>query len=252
MTMKPGAGTAIAVIPARYASSRFPGKPLVAILGKPMVQHVYERCVESAAFARVIVASDDARILEAVVQFGGEGVHTSANCRSGTDRVAQAARALKLEPDAVVVNVQGDEPALHPHALAALVAAFEEPAVEMATLVRALKNEERANPNVVKAVLDERGNALYFSRADVPYPRQAATTTPRWAHVGIYGYRWRTLELLSGLAPTVLEEAESLEQLRALGNGIAIRCCVTPFSSAAVDTPGDVAGAEAALRATRT
>jgi|CXWL01.1.fsa_nt_gi 3-deoxy-manno-octulosonate cytidylyltransferase (CMP-KDO synthetase) len=248
MTTKSGSGTAIAVIPARYASSRFPGKPLAKILGKPMVQHVHERCVESGAFSRVIVATDDARILEVVSEFGGEGIFTSSQCRSGTDRVAEAARGLKLNADAVVVNVQGDEPALHPSALLQLVKAFDEPSVQMATLVRRLATGEGANPNVVKAVLDERSNALYFSRADVPYPRTSDSPLLRWAHVGIYGYRMGTLERLTRLPVTLLEEAESLEQLRALGNGIAIRCCVTARGSTAVDTPDDVPAAEAALR----
>lgn len=240
---------ALAVIPARFGASRFPGKPLTPILGKPMVQHVYERCIESGVFTRVLIATDDERIRDAVKGFGGDVALTSPECASGTDRVAEAVLGLKLSADAVVVNVQGDEPALHPRALAELVKAFNDDSVHMATLVRQLKDEERANPNVVKAVLDERGNALYFSRADVPFPRGEGSGAPRWAHIGIYGYRWHTLEKLTALKPTALEQAENLEQLRALGHGIPIRCCVTAFNSTAVDTPSDVAAAEAALRA---
>ena len=192
--MKKGtaSGRAIAVIPARFASTRFPGKPLTPLLGKPMVQHVYQRCVESGVFARVLVATDDERIAKAVKNFGGRAVMTSPNCHSGTDRVHQALAELELDAKSVVVNVQGDEPALHPAALAALVDAFKESTVKMATLVRALHSEERSNPNVVKAVLDEQSNALYFSRADLPYLRASESALLGWAHVGIYGYRWAT------------------------------------------------------------
>lgn len=237
----------IAVIPSRYASTRFPGKPLALIRGKPMVQHVVERCLEARSFDRVLVATDDARIAEAVRGFGGEVAMTSPACASGTDRVAEVARTLGLEGESVVVNVQGDEPALHPQALWALGQAFEDPSVQMATLVRALRDEERSNPTVVKAVLDEAGRALYFSRADLPFQRDPGATIERWAHVGIYGYRAATLARLATLAPTALEQTESLEQLRALGHGIAITCVKTKHGSAAVDRPEDVANAEAAL-----
>jgi 3-deoxy-manno-octulosonate cytidylyltransferase (CMP-KDO synthetase) len=237
-----------AIIPARYAAQRFPGKPLVRIAGKPMVQHVYERCVEARCFSRILVATDDARVVDAVKAFGGEAVLTSPACASGTDRVAEAARALKLAPEAVVVNVQGDEPAVHPESLAILTRLFESDAVAMATLVRPLEESERANPNVVKVVRDEAGNALYFSRADIPFQRDAgARPPPRWAHVGLYGFRAHVLERLASLPPTALEQAEALEQLRALGHGIAIACAVTTHSTQAVDTPADVPLAEAAL-----
>lgn len=238
----------IAVIPARYAAQRFPGKPLAPIAGKPMVQHVYERCGEARCFSRVLVATDDARIVDAVQGFGGEAVLTSPACASGTDRVAEVARGLSLSPEAVVVNVQGDEPAVHPESLALLARAFEADAVEMATLVRPLEDAERPNPNVVKVVRDEADFALYFSRADLPFQRDAGTPgVKRWAHLGLYGYRAHVLETLSTLQPTFLERAESLEQLRALGNGVRILCVETRHATQAVDTPGDVALAEAAL-----
>lgn len=238
----------IAVIPARHAAQRFPGKPLARIAGKPMVQHVYERCGEARCFSRVLVATDDARIVDAVKAFGGEAVLTSPACASGTDRVAEVARGLKLAPEAVVVNVQGDEPAVHPESLAILARVFESDAVMMATLVRPLDESERANPNVVKVVRDESGNALYFSRADIPFQRDAGSASPpRWAHLGLYGFRAHVLERLSTLPPTALEKTESLEQLRALGNGIAIACAVTTHTTQAVDTPADVPLAEAAL-----
>ena len=146
-----------------------------------------------------------------------------------------------------MVNVQGDEPLVHPEALRALAAAFDDPAVEMATLVRPLRDEERSNPNVVKAVLDLASDALYFTRADVPFSRDGAAVR-RWAHQGLYGYRRTTLLRLAALAPTPLERAESLEQLRALENGIRIRCVLTPHASIGIDTPQDLERAEALLR----
>lgn len=239
--------TVTAVIPARFASSRFPGKPLVLISGKPMIEHVVERCHESKSFERVIVATDDEGIAAAVRAFRGEVMMTSPTCASGTDRVAEVAQTLKLDASAVVVNVQGDEPALHPQALWALARVFSNGAVSMATLVRPLRDEERSNPNVVKAVLDEQGRALYFSRADLPFQRDAGPSIPRLGHVGIYGYRVDTLLKLATLKPTALEQTESLEQLRALGHGIAIHCVLTNHGSAAVDRPEDVPLAEAAL-----
>jgi len=154
----------------------------------------------------------------------------------------------KPSDDEVVINVQGDEPAVHPRALATLASAFDDATVEMATLVRALKEEERSNPNVVKAVLDEAGNALYFSRADLPFQRDAGSSSiQRYAHLGLYGYRASVLRRLAALPPTALEKMESLEQLRALGHGVRIACRVTPFESQAVDLPEDVPLAEAAL-----
>ncbi len=256
----------VAVIPSRYASSRFPGKPLAMLAGKPMVQHVWERCVESGAFSRVGVATDDERIAGAVRAFGGEVWMTSPACATGTDRVAEVARALG-EPDSqasrgacvgsrlgadVLVNVQGDEPLIAPEALRALVRAFDDPSVEMATLVRPLASEELENPNVVKAVLALSGDALYFSRAPVPFerdPRPGASERPkRWAHLGLYGYRRDTLLRLAALPPSPLEEVEKLEQLRALENGIRIRCGMTQWRSVGVDVPGDLLKAEEALR----
>jgi 3-deoxy-manno-octulosonate cytidylyltransferase (CMP-KDO synthetase) len=237
----------IAVIPARYAAQRFPGKPLTLLLGKPMVQHVVERCLEATCFSRIIVATDDERIATAVRAFGAEVMMTSPACASGTDRVADVARALDLADQAVVVNVQGDEPAMHPQSLAILARTFEAPKVMMGTLVRPLHESERTNPNVVKVVLDERHDALYFSRADIPFQR-GSVAPQRWAHVGIYGYRWTVLDQLADLPPTELEKSESLEQLRALGHGLAIACRVTPHAGHAVDTPEDVALAEADLQ----
>jgi 3-deoxy-manno-octulosonate cytidylyltransferase (CMP-KDO synthetase) len=243
----------VAVIPSRYASSRFPGKPLAFLAGKPMVQHVWERCVSSGAFSRVGVATDDARIADVVRGFGGEVWMTSAACATGTDRVAEVARALGAAEADVLVNVQGDEPLIAPEALRALVGAFEDLEVEMATLVRPLAPEELDNPNVVKAVLGVSGDALYFSRAPIPFERDlrpdaASQPPPRWAHLGLYGYRRHTLLRLAALPPSPLEEVEKLEQLRALENGIRIRCRATRWRSVGVDVPADLLRAEEALR----
>jgi 3-deoxy-manno-octulosonate cytidylyltransferase (CMP-KDO synthetase) len=235
----------VAVIPARWAATRFPGKPLANLAGRPLVVHVLEACQRSGAFAEVLVATDDERIATAVSAAGGLVERTRPDHPSGTDRVAEVAARLPPTVE-VVVNVQGDEPLLHPESLRALAAAFDDPAVEMATLVRPLRDEERASPNVVKAVLDLRSDALYFTRADVPFQRDAAPVQ-RWAHQGLYGYRRSTLLRLATLPPTPLERAESLEQLRALENGIRIRCVPTSHASIGVDTPEDLERAEALL-----
>jgi 3-deoxy-manno-octulosonate cytidylyltransferase (CMP-KDO synthetase) len=235
----------VAIIPARWGSTRFPGKPLVRLAGRPLVVHVLEACRRSGAFSEVRVATDDERIAAAVSEAGGLVDRTRSDHPSGTDRVAEV--AARLPPAvAVVVNVQGDEPLVHPEALRALAAAFDDPAVEMATLIRPLEDGERGNPNVVKVVVDLRSDALYFTRADVPFSRDGAPAT-RWAHQGMYGYRRPTILHLASLAPTPLERAESLEQLRALENGIPIRCVPTTHASIGVDLPDDLARAEALL-----
>ena len=235
----------LAVIPARWASTRFPGKPLALLAGRPLILHVLEACRASGAFSDVCVATDDERIADTVSDAGGKVARTRADHLSGTDRVAEV--AARLPPGVeVVVNVQGDEPLVHPEALRALADAFGDPSVEMATLVRPLRPDELGNANVVKAVLDLRSDALYFSRADVPFARDGAAAE-RWAHQGLYGYRRGTLLRLATLAPTPLERTESLEQLRALEHGIRIRCVQTVHASLGVDTPEDLARAEALL-----
>jgi 3-deoxy-manno-octulosonate cytidylyltransferase (CMP-KDO synthetase) len=239
----------VAVIPSRHASTRFPGKPLALIAGRPMVEHVWRRCQESGAFDEVLVATDDTRIQETVARFGGTAVMTSPTCATGTDRVAEVARA---RPGVDVwVNVQGDEPLLDPQALKVLAGLFTDPTVQMGTLVRPLEALEVPNPNVVKAVLAVNGDALYFSRAALPFIREAGHegSVRRWAHIGLYGYRHETLLQLASLMPTPLEEAEKLEQLRALEHGLRIRCGQVHWSTVAVDVPEDVARVEAVLRA---
>jgi 3-deoxy-manno-octulosonate cytidylyltransferase (CMP-KDO synthetase) len=248
VSLGPTAGEPVmAVIPARYGSTRFPGKPLAPLGGRPMIQHVWERCQRSGAFARVVVATDDERIALAVRGFGGEAVLTSPECPSGSDRVAEVARDAPGFD--LFVNVQGDEPLLSPVALRELVAVLADPAVGVATLVRPLREEERANPNVVKALLASSGDALYFSRADLPYCRDPNARPKRYAHLGLYGFRRATLLRLAALPPSPLEQAEKLEQLRALEAGIAIRCALTDYVSVGVDTPLDLAQAEARLGA---
>jgi 3-deoxy-manno-octulosonate cytidylyltransferase (CMP-KDO synthetase) len=227
----------LAVIPARYGSSRFPGKPLALLLGKPMIQHVFLRCTEAQVFDRIVIATDDQRIADAARAFGAETVMTSPDCASGTDRVAEVAGSSDAQ---VVINVQGDEPALPPASLRALV---EPPFDELATLVRPLKDDERPSRNVVKAVLDETGHALTFTRA-------ADAKTP-WAHVGLYGYRRETLLKLAALPVSPNERRESLEQLRALDAGLRIHCRTIAAATQAVDVPEDLPKAEAALAALR-
>lgn len=239
---------AVAVIPARYGSTRFPGKPLALIAGKPMVEHVWRSCQESQAFLDVLVATDDERIRQTVERFGGRVVMTSPDCATGTDRVAEVARG-RPEVD-VWINVQGDEPLLDPKALQLLAGLFSDPQVQMGTLVRPMEAAEVPNPNVVKAVLAVNGDALYFSRAALPFIREAGHegSVRRWAHIGLYGYQRDTLLRLATLRPTPLEEAEKLEQLRALEHGIRIRCGHVHWNTVAVDVPEDVARVEAVMR----
>ncbi|QRN95770.1 3-deoxy-manno-octulosonate cytidylyltransferase [Archangium violaceum] len=235
----------LAVIPARYASTRFPGKPLALIAGRPMIEHVWRRCQEARVFDEVVVATDDPRIQEAVARFGGTAVMTSPDCATGTDRVAEVARA-RPEVD-VWVNVQGDEPLVDPDSLRVLAGLFADPQVGMGTLVRPLDAIEAESPHVVKAVLALNGDALYFSRSTIPFLREPGVVE-RWAHLGLYGYRRETLLRLAGLSATPLEQAEKLEQLRALEHGIRIRCGKVAGRTVAVDVPEDVARVEAVMR----
>jgi 3-deoxy-manno-octulosonate cytidylyltransferase (CMP-KDO synthetase) len=229
----------VAVIPARFASTRFPGKPLADLDGRPMIEHVYRRVAASRALTRAIVATDDQRIAAAVKQFGGDVILTSPDHASGTDRLAEVASSLGCD---IVVNVQGDEPLIDPRAVDELVAPFADPAIVMTTLCRRMADaSELANPNIVKVVLDQGGFALYFSRSPIPHVRDAGTTrAPLLRHVGVYAYRRTTLLTLAGLEPTPLERAESLEQLRALEHGIRIKAIETSYESIGVDTPADL------------
>ncbi len=242
----------VAIIPARFGSTRLPGKPLSDINGKPMIQHVYERVRHARGLERVLVATDDERIATAVRGFGGEAVMTSPHHQTGSDRLAEAVRATDAE---IVVNVQGDEPMLDPRAIeAALLPLLRDPQLQMSTLSLPLTSaEEMLSPSVVKVVADARGDALYFSRSPIPFVRLSGSTDPRAAaeqavarglcrkHVGLYVYRREALLRFAALPPSPLEQAEGLEQLRALGHGIRIRVVAAEGEAGvAVDTQEDL------------
>lgn len=237
----------LGIIPARYGSTRFPGKPLVDIAGKPMIQRVYER--SARALEEVWVATDDARIEEAVKAFGGRVVMTSKDCKSGTDRCREAAEKIEASRNRsfeVVINIQGDEPLLHPEMLEKLKRAFDDGATEIATLAnRVTRLEEIFNPNESKVVFDRGGNALYFSRSPVPHVMDAEEKDwlvrhTFYKHVGVYAYRMEVLRKITELDSSPLEAAERLEQNRWLENGYKIRVEITDHESVPVDTPEDL------------
>jgi len=230
------------VIPARFGSSRFPGKPLALLAGKPLIQHVYERVRTAPQVQQVLVATDDQRIADAVTGFGGRVILTQEPYRTGTDRVAGVARHV---PGDVFVNLQGDEIALHAGLFSDLIVPFLHSGVGMGTLKRRVTGaEEIANPGVVKVVTDHRGDALYFSRAPIPHVRDGEPVPGEsglhYVHLGIYIYTRETLMQLADLPTGVLEEAEKLEQLRALERGIRIRVWETQHPSLRIDTPQDL------------
>jgi 3-deoxy-manno-octulosonate cytidylyltransferase (CMP-KDO synthetase) len=229
----------LAIIPARYQSTRLPGKALVDIGGRPMIEHVYRRAQSAAFIDAVVVATDDDRIAEAVMRFGGTPIMTASTHLSGTDRLAEVAAGVPCD---LIVNVQGDEPLLDSDAIREVVSPFADAAVTVTTLYRRIADpSEITNPNVVKVVLDRAGYALYFSRAPIPFARNPrAGWPPLYRHVGIYAYRRSALLVLAALEPTPLERTESLEQLRALEHGIRIRAVETSYDSIGVDTPDDL------------
>lgn len=243
-----------AVIPARYDSSRFPGKPLVEILGVPMCVRVQRRAAKCGLFSKVVIATDDERILRAAEAWSVPALMTAREHQSGTDRVLEAARLLGAEPDSVVVNVQGDEPALEPAMLDELLAPFAGPdgaAVQAATLASPMARLEAESPDRVKVVLDARGRALYFSRAAIPHLRdgaEAEAPAGPLLHVGLYAFRMATLERFAALPQGRLELTEKLEQLRLLENGIPIHVALTSHACHGVDRPEDVAHIEKILR----
>lgn len=246
----------VAIIPARYDSTRFPGKPLALIGMKPMIQHVYESASKAPGLNRVLVATDDRRIFEAVTRFGGEAMLTSRGHTSGTDRLAEVARKLKAE---WVINVQGDLPFVRPQTIWRILRALRrDPSIPMATARTPIRDPaDWANPNVVKVVTDNLGFALYFSRAPIPYQRDqglsgdaerpAASNPARrgrgYRHVGVYAYRREFLMKFARLRPTSLERTEGLEQLRALAHGYRIRVADVEEPSVEVNTPEDLAKA---------
>lgn len=237
----------IAIIPARYASTRFPGKPLAEINGKPMIQHVYERA--SAGFGDCYVATDDARIEQAVERFGGRVVMTSENHRSGTDRCAEALDAVEKATGRrfdVVVNIQGDEPFVNEEHFVSIKKTFDDPATQIATLVKRFgADEDIFNANSPKVAVSAAGFALYFSRSVIPYVRGAAQQEwsgnyPYLKHIGLYAYKADVLRRITLLPPGRLEAAESLEQLRWLENGYSVKVAEITTETVAIDTPEDL------------
>jgi len=228
----------VCVIPARYSSTRLPGKPLAMIAGRPMIQHVYERAIRTQRPKLVLVATDNSLVYDAVEGFGGRAILTSPDHPTGTDRLAEVAEKLPYMD--LIINVQGDEPLIPPAIIDQLARVFDDNQdLQMATLMTEMDESEYNNPNAVKVVTDLQGYALYFSRSLLPFPRND-TGMPVYKHIGIYAYRRDFLLKFSKLSPTPLEESESLEQLRALEHGYKIKVLTTDFKSIGVDTIEDL------------
>ncbi len=238
----------LGIIPARYASSRFPGKPLVMISGKSMIQRVYEQAMKCQLLDYVIVATDHQAIFKHVQNFGGRAMMTGAHHRSGTERCHEAAMHLAAAGDSfdAVINIQGDEPFIDPGQIDQVAEAFSGNGSEIITLVRKITHVDSiTDPNVVKVVVGKGGDALYFSRSPIPFVRGVHTAgwiekAIYFEHVGIYGYQYNTLNKIVELSPSLLEQAESLEQLRWLENGFRIQTKVTTFGSISIDIPEDL------------
>lgn len=235
----------IGLIPARYASTRFPGKPLIDIKGKSMIQRVYEQAAKSSALSDIIVATDDARIEKAVRDFKGKVCLTAATHPSGTDRCAEVVEKLNLQCDAIV-NIQGDEPFIDPYQIDLVCACFEDERTELATLIKKVSNRDILfNPNAPKVIIDQNDIAIYFSRHAIPYLRGIEEQDwlekhTFYQHIGIYGYRVDVLKKITRLSPSALEKAESLEQLRWIENGYKIKTAITTVETLAIDTPEDL------------
>lgn len=235
------------IIPARFGSSRFPGKPLVMIGNKPMIQRVYEQAEKALRF--VYVATDDKRIFDAVINFGGKAVMTAPTHLSGTDRIAEAVDRI-LEKDGlkidIAVNIQGDEPFIRPEQISLLMDCFKDENVELATLVRQVEQgEDIFNPNQPKVIINMIGDAIYFSRAAIPFIRDSdkeswTTKHVYYKHIGLYAYRCETLKKITALPCSSLETTESLEQNRWIENGYKIRTAITKWESIGIDTPDDL------------
>jgi 3-deoxy-manno-octulosonate cytidylyltransferase (CMP-KDO synthetase) len=227
------------IIPARYASTRFPGKPLADIAGKPMFWHVFARAKKCRKLSGVFLATDDKRIESAAKALNVPVIMTRKDHPSGTDRVLEAARILNLPDDSIIVNIQGDEPLLEPSMLTELVRPFASDVVQIATLARRIKQGEAENPNQVKVVFSKTGNALYFSRMPIPCYRNGGNGL-FFGHIGLYAFKMRALAKFVSLGPSGLEKAEKLEQLRLIENDIPIHVVVTDHKSAGVDSPEDI------------
>ena len=234
----------LCVIPARYASTRLPGKPLALIAGKPMIQHVYERACHAVIPQEVVVATDSKIVADVVKEFGGKVMMTSPDHPSGTDRLAEV--ALSYPDIDVIVNVQGDEPMIPPEVIDRLAQAFaDDQDLNMATLKTLMGEEDYNNPNAVKVVTDQNGYALYFSRSLLPYPRNRKADFKVYKHVGIYAYRRSFLLSYAAYEPTPLEQIEGLEQLRVLENGQRIKVLESKFQGIGIDTQEDLDGINA-------
>ncbi|MDI9570574.1 MAG: 3-deoxy-manno-octulosonate cytidylyltransferase [Pseudomonadota bacterium] len=244
----------VCIVPSRYESSRFPGKPLADLLGRPMIQHVHERVRASELVSLVVVATDDRRIYDAVTAFGGRAVLTAAAHPSGTDRIHEAATLLGLADEDIVVNIQGDQPLFNPAQIEEVTRPLlEDPAIPMATLIyRIIREEEIGHPHAVKTVCDQRGFALYFSRATIPFVRDRGVKADYYKHHGIYAYRRHFLRTFAALPVGRLERLEALEQLRALEHGYRIKVVETIHDSVEVDTPADLARVRAILLGSET
>jgi 3-deoxy-manno-octulosonate cytidylyltransferase (CMP-KDO synthetase) len=234
-----------AVIPARYASTRFPGKPLIDIAGKTMIQRVYEQVLKAGIDA-VYVATDHQAIAEHVNHFGGRFLMTSETHQSGTDRCNECASLLKLDDNDVMINIQGDEPFIKPSQISLLCGLFEETATEIGTLIKKVATtNELQQPTIPKVVLNKHGEAIFFSRSVIPYPAKKSVeellaSGIYYKHIGIYAYRINILKQIAALPPSLLEQTESLEQLRWIENGYAIKSALTNEETIAIDTPDDL------------
>ena len=241
----------VAVIPARFGSSRLEGKPLADIAGKSMIQRVYEQAGKSSVVTRTIVATDDERIVRAVQAFGGEALMTSDTCRSGTDRVAETADILGLSRKDILINIQGDQPVFDPRCLDYMIRPFDtEDGLLMSTLAFKIENKrEITDPKDVKVVFDRNGFALYFSRAQIPFPRDGQPDVDYYKHLGFYAYTKEFLDKIVALPTGTCEDVEKLEQLRVLENGHPIKVVVSPYDSPEIDLPEDIKRIEAGLLA---
>ena len=227
------------IIPARYGSTRFPGKPLADIAGKPMFLRVYERATKCPQLTKAVLATDDERIFSAAKALDVPVIMTRKDHPSGTDRVLEAAQLLNLPDDSIIVNIQGDEPLLEPAMLTELVGPFVSPDIEVTTLARKIGQNEAGNINLVKIVFSKTGNALYFSRMPIPFYRDTRDGS-FFGHIGLYAFRMKTLIKFVSLGPSGLETAEKLEQLRLLENDISVHVVVTEHKSTGVDCPEDI------------
>jgi 3-deoxy-manno-octulosonate cytidylyltransferase (CMP-KDO synthetase) len=232
----------IAIIPSRYSSSRLEGKPLALVAGKSMIQRVYEQAQKSDAVTKTVVATDDERIITAVEAFSGNAIMTSDTCRSGTDRVAQTADILGLGPDEIVMNIQGDQPVFNPLTIDEMILPFRgDPELLMSTLAYKIRDErEITDPKDVKVTFDNNGFALYFSRAQIPYPRDNDVKADFFKHLGFYAYKKKFLDKIFNLPTGTCENVEKLEQLRVLEFGYRIKVVITEHDSPEIDLPEDI------------